>query len=32
MRAEDANTARDAISGKIVDGRKVDVRMHNRDG
>lgn len=27
MRAEDANVARDAISGKVIDGRKVEVSM-----
>lgn len=27
MNTEDANVARDAISGKIIDGRKVEVRL-----
>ncbi len=27
MNTEDANVARDAISGKVIDGRKVEVRM-----
>lgn len=32
MSAEDANVARDAVSGKIIDGRKVEVREYTIQG